>query len=318
MLWQRAGARAESALNFNQIDTLAFWQLVEFTLGHTESKFRWVMSFEGPGESQIDYHPCRYRQSKILFRGPARKVTQGHIAFLGGTETYGKYVPDPFPELVEERVNLPCINLGTVNAGIDAFLAETAVLELCEKADTVVIQTLGAHNMSNRFYSVHPRRNDRFLKASELLKSRYKNVDFTEYAFTRHMLTALRGTSPDRFEAVEKELKTAWVSRMDLLLSNIKARKILLHISTTTASMDEPRIFGPDPLFVDHDMVESLRPQVSEIVNVRVPDALARKTSGMNYPTFEEPAAMQIIGPEVHELIAEKLSAALKKKKPAS
>ncbi len=55
-----------------------------------------------------------------------------------------------------------------------------------------VIQVMGAHNMSNRFYAVHPRRNDRFLRASlGCCKTIYPEVDFTEFNFTRHMLTAL-------------------------------------------------------------------------------------------------------------------------------
>ena len=38
-------------------------------------------------------------------------------------------------------------------------------------ARLTVLQVTGAQNMSNRFYSVHPRRNDRFLKASPLLRA---------------------------------------------------------------------------------------------------------------------------------------------------
>ena len=271
------------------------------------------MSFEGRSESSIDYHPCRYRQSKILFRGPGRKVGKGHIVFIGGTETYGKYVAEPFSELLEDELDVSCINLGAVNAGIDAFLAEPAVLEICNCAETVVVQTLGAHNMSNRFYSVHSRRNDRFLKASALLKAVYKDVDFTEYSFTRHMLSALKLASDDRFSTLESELKTAWSSRMELLLSKITAKKILLHVSTEHSENNEPRIFGPDPLFVDDQMVEKLSGLVDETVSLKIPEPMVRETGGMVFPTFEKPAAMQIIGPEVHELLCEKLLPFLKK-----
>ncbi len=36
---------------------------------------------------------------------------------------------------------------------------------------------MGAQNLSNRFYAVHPRRNDRFLRASTLMKTIFREVD---------------------------------------------------------------------------------------------------------------------------------------------
>ncbi|MEZ5723123.1 MAG: DUF6473 family protein [Paracoccaceae bacterium] len=75
--------------------------------------------------------------------------------------------------------------------------------------------------MSNRFYAVHPRRNDRFLRASNLLKTIYREVDFTEFNFTRHLLTRLKELSEDKFMMVEQELK-AWVARMKTLVSKIE------------------------------------------------------------------------------------------------
>jgi hypothetical protein len=60
----------------------------------------------------------------------------------------------------------------------------------------------GAQNLSNRLYTVHPRRNDRFLRASGILRTIYRDVDFTEFHFTRHMLDHLRCLSEDRFDIV--------------------------------------------------------------------------------------------------------------------
>ncbi len=271
------------------------------------------MSYEGPSEQAIDYHPCRYGKSKVLFRGPERIIRPGHIAFLGGSETYGKYVEDPFSDLLEQNLGRPCINLGAMNAGIDVFLAESAIMEVCKSAETVVVQTLGAHNMSNRFYSVHSRRNDRFLKASVLLKSVYREVDFTEYSFTRHMLSALKKASVDRFETVEAELKTAWLARMALLLSRINCRKVLLHVAADPPPCTDPNAFGTDPLFVDADMVASLSPLVDETVTIGVAQKDVICTDGMIFPQLEEQAASRIIGPAVHNEIADRLMPILQK-----
>jgi len=202
-----------------------------------------------------------------------------------------------------------------MNAGIDVFLSEPAIMDVCKSADTVVVQTPAAHNMSNRFYSVHQRRNDRFLKASVLLETIFREIDFTEFSFTRHMLTALKTASPDRFETVVDELRTAWVARMELLLSKIECRKILVHV-TSEADETDPGVFGVDPLFVDPSMVQKLEDCADEIVVVSAPAKMASSTEGMLFPEFEELAARQIIGPEVHEMVAERLTQVLNRKKP--
>lgn len=275
------------------------------------------MAYEKHGENPIDYHHCRYKKSKIQFRGPKRQERKGGFAFVGGTETYGKYVERPFAELVETATGVPCFNLGAMNAGIDVFLNEEAVLEICDDAACTIVQVMGAQNMSNRFYSVHPRRNDRFLRASTLLQTIYREVDFTEFAFTRHMLGALKKMSPEKFTTVEAELKIAWVARMELFLSRLRTpRKILLWVSDR--SPDAKGLsdrFGGEPLFIDREMMDSLRPHVDDIVQITVPRALALSTDGMKFPPLEENAATQIIGPEVHRQVAEQLTLSLNNKK---
>ena len=124
------------------------------------------MTFETMGSVGLDYLPCRYGHSKLLFRGPRRRLEGAYCIALGGTETYGKYIHTPFPALLEKAIRIPVVNLGLPNAGIDVFLNEAVVLDACNGARATIIQLPGAQNMSNRFYSVHPRRNDRFLQAS--------------------------------------------------------------------------------------------------------------------------------------------------------
>jgi hypothetical protein len=271
------------------------------------------MAYERHGESLIDYHHCRYKQSKIQFRGPKRQVRSGSIAFVGGTETYGKYVERPFSDLVETAMGAPCINLGAINAGIDVFMNEEVVQDICDQSSVAVVQVMGAQNMSNRFYSVHPRRNDRFLRASTLLQTIYREVDFTEFAFTRHMLGTLKKVSPEKFSTVEAELKAAWSARMGLFLSRLKSpKKLLLWVSDRPPELKGlSNNFGGEPLFIDRKMIDGLSPLVDKIVEVTVPRAMARSTEGMLYPPLEENAAIQVIGPQVHTLVAEHLTEAL-------
>jgi predicted Zn-dependent protease len=67
-----------------------------------------------------------------------------------------------------------------MNAGLDAFLHAPQVLALAGAARVTVVQAMGAQALSNRYYRVHPRRNDRFLGPSPALSALFREVDFTE------------------------------------------------------------------------------------------------------------------------------------------
>jgi hypothetical protein len=271
------------------------------------------MAYAFPGEGALDYFPCNYGTSRLTFRGPRRSLDRPYIAFLGGSETYGKYVPDPFPDLVEDQVGYAAINLGCGNAGPDVYLAEPEVLRIAGGAEAVVLQVSGAANLSNRFYSVHPRRNDRFIAASAELRALYREVDFTEFSFTRHMLTSLEAVSKERFEMVAEELRRTWVQRMGALLGQLPDRTLLLWIADAP-----PRPRGQalglkqEPVLVDRGMLGELVPKVRAYVEA-VTSVEARRSSldGMAFAALEALAAAALPGPSVHREVADKLVAAL-------
>lgn len=241
----------------------------------------------------------------MLFRGPRRRLDRPYIAFVGGTETYGKFIEKPFPALVEKAMRQTCVNFGCVNGGIDAFVNDLTIMDICNAADMTVVQVMGANFLSNRFYSVHPRRNDRFLRASTVLQAIYEEVDFSEFSFTRHMLSALYARSPERFDIVVGELRLAWSARMKSMLSQIGPRCILLWFSEEELSdTDWSERSGQlqiDPLFVTKSMVEELRPMVKDIVVVNPSEqALAQGTTGMVYPESQQAVASEMLGVACH------------------
>ena len=266
------------------------------------------MAYEYQGEGALDYFPCRYGTSKLLFRGPRRKLEGDYVAVIGGTETYGKFVETPFPALVEQGLPMPVVNFGYVNAGLDVFLQEPVVLDACANAKVTVIQLIGAQNMSNRFYAVHPRRNDRFLRASTLMKTVFRDVDFTEFHFTRHMLSQMKAHHADRFAILENELKTAWIARMKTLLQKFEGPTVLLWLDDHRAPGRPEDPLGVDPLLVDAEMVAEIRPFATQLVRVTPsPAARMQGTAGMRFAALDEPAAAEMPGPAVHAEIADAL-----------
>ncbi|KMW60568.1 hypothetical protein AIOL_000730 [Candidatus Rhodobacter oscarellae] len=269
------------------------------------------MTYESHGPEVLDYFPCRYGRSKLLFRGPRRRLSGDYVAFLGGIETYGKFVELPFPTLAEHETGVKAVNLGCANVGVDAYLTDKSLLEICANARVTVIQVMGAQNMSNRYYAVHPRRNDRFLRASSLLHKIYAEVDFTEFSFTRHLLSSLAAVSPEKFGMVETELREAWVARMSDLLDQIGGKVVLLWLA------DHAPGEGPidtEPMFIDRDMIARLADRVAETVEiVATPEERAAGFDEMVFGALEQPAAEELLGPVVHRRLALALAPILKR-----
>ncbi len=270
------------------------------------------MSFEALSPGGLDYLPCRYGNSKVLFRGPRRSLDAPFIAFFGGTTTYGKFIPKPFPDCVEDDLGVTCVNFGSVNGGVDVFATDPFLRDITSKAKATVLQITSPRNMSNRFYRVHPRRNDRFVEASPLLRAIFRDVDFAEFNFTNHMLKRLATTSPDRFEPVLEELRTAWVARMRLVLSQIPGKSILLWASAH-APDDIGDDIDADPAFITNAMIEAVKPFATSYVEAVATDEVKSEgTGGMVHSELEAPAARMMLGPRMHEQIAAILAPALR------
>lgn len=267
----------------------------------------------------LSYDPCRYGLSRIYFRGPKRDLDQPYLAFIGGTETFGKFLQVPFPALIEQEIKHPCVNFGCVNGGVDAFVNDPTIMGACRDADLTVVQIMGAHNLSNRFFSVHPRRNDRFLRASSVLQAIYQEVDFADFTFTRHMLGALHEASDERFDIVVSELRAAWLARMRNMLDQIGKRVILLWFSrdelTDVDWHDRETPIAADPLFVSKGMIEELRDKVMDVVTVRPSDkAMSEGTIGMQFPPMQARAASGMLGVRAHIELAEVMSPQIRQK----
>jgi hypothetical protein len=271
------------------------------------------MSFEGQAPN-LDYATCRYGGSPVLFRGPAVPLDGPYTAVIGGSEVYGRYVRDPFCEQVAARTGRRIVNLGVMNAGLDAFLSDEALMELIEGAETVVVQAMGAANLSNRFYSVHPRRNDRYLRHAQAMADAFPGVDFSDFVFTRHMLSTLRASAPAGFDLLLAEMRTAWLARMRLLLGRLPGEKILLWVEHEMAGD-----LGAEPLFVTPDMLQRLDDLLDRVVHCDVTADLDKSAmEGMVYPAIEAPVAERMLTPIAHERIATALVRTLRQTSDAA
>ena len=252
---------------------------------------------------------CRYDGSDLLFRGPRKPLDADFIACLGGSETFGRFIAAPFPDLLEEATGVICVNFGWPNAGVDVLSGDGALLDCAARARLTVIEVPGAVNMSNMYYRVHPRRNDRFLAPSEALRALYPEVDFTEFSFTRHLLGRLRDLSGARFAYIRRELCTLWVAGMRTIIGQIDGPVVLMWFGIRTPDRDDdtPDI-AADPALVSRAMLEALRDKVAAIVEVPFGRADRGADTGGGRRGEDLRAARELLSPGAHRVAATTLA----------
>jgi hypothetical protein len=86
-----------------------------------------------------------------LFRGPIPDLSQPYVACIGGAQTMGRFVQDPYPAQLSTALNVPCLNLGLGGAG-PRFALQPPVLELLQRSRLVVVQVFSGRSASNSRY----------------------------------------------------------------------------------------------------------------------------------------------------------------------
>lgn len=265
------------------------------------------MTYERLESSALDYAPCQYGGSERIFRGPKKYLEEPYIAFLGGSEFFGKYVATPVSERISEQTGNISVNLGQMNCGLDAIIFDPGIVDLANQATVTCLQALPAHNLSNKFYAVHPKRNDRFLRPTPLLEALYPNVDFSDFHFTKHMLLSLRRVSPEKFRVVADELRSIWRARMRLLMAKIATPVILVHLVDRARPSFRTGL-GQEPLFVTQDMVNS----ISNLANSTISYDMTQMhqsygVSDMEFALHEKEAAAELMPAACHNHLADLL-----------
>ncbi len=271
------------------------------------------MHAQTSGRIHPDHPSCRYGGARIAFRGPAKRLKGAYVTFLGGSETYGPYVAAPFPELVELQTGLTCVNLGCRNGGIDSYLSAPSLIDLCSLGAATVIEITGAQNMSNRFYTVDPRYNDRFIRASKLMKSIFYDIDFGKIRTTGQMLSTIARNAEDRIGFLKREIQTAWVARMRTLIRAIDGPTVLLWAADHApfSSADGGTICRP-PLFIDRAMLHAVMDEADHVVEAVIPPGEAAAGFDTIPPVPGDiGAAAGTLGPLAHRRIAAALKPVL-------
>ena len=254
------------------------------------------MAFERLGAGPLGYALCHYGDSRIGFRGPKRSHEEPYVAFIGGTMTFGRNVVHPFADRCELALDMEVVNLGCHAAGPDVFLAEPAFLQIANRAEVTVFQIPGAINLTNKYYQVHALRNDRFLQPTAELRALFPELDYTEFAFTRHLLGRLQQRSPKRFSMVRDAIRARWMEQVGAFLAEMTGPCVVLWAHSLPHG---DGIDGETPL-VSEAMVEAVSEGQAALVDVAV-------DLDRSEPLEEAAVPAGLPGSEAHQAVAEAL-----------
>lgn len=264
----------------------------------------------------------RFGRLGLEFRGPEPDLTAPYIACVGGSETFGKFTELPFPDLLGGLIGRSVVNFGAAGAGPCAFLEDDAVLDALSQAELCIVQVTGAATISNRFFSVRPRRNERIMHVTDELRRLYPGVKLDGIRFTGRLLARLHQLDAAAFVEVEEELKLAWVDRMRRFLGAIETRKMLFWFADRAPEASGDGLAPdcrPAPAFVDARMIGALAGLVEQTVICTVPPE-SGTVLRLDQPILgpEQAARRCAPSPRMHMLGAERLAQFLRPQRGAA
>lgn len=159
-----------------------------------------------------------------------------YIAYIGASQTFGRYCQEPYPSLLGKKLNMGTLNFGIGGKGPTYFLRNKIILEEVNKAELVVIQVLSGRSIGNSVFESR----DGGMHGIRLIDGKKMRSDdiFSQLISGKDK----RGLSREFMENLVKEIRANYVSATIELLKAIRPPKVLLWLSTRTPEYKE--IYG--------------------------------------------------------------------------
>lgn len=214
------------------------------------------MSYQPRDREIVDYQMYSLKDTGLSFRGPEPKSLEENQYFvcIGAAQTYGCFCERPYPKLLEEKLNLPVLNLGVGGAGPYYFLKEKALLPYINKAKFAIVQVMSGRSESNSFFESGggeylTRISDGFRTGAD---DAYQQL--------------LKQNDEKLVKRIVAETRQNWVNNYLKLLQEIKVPKILFWFSIRSPYYQEnynhkgvQGLFGAFPQLVNSTMIKQIR-----------------------------------------------------------
>jgi LPS sulfotransferase NodH len=211
----------------------------------------------------LDYEAYALEGLPHLLRGPkpASLNPGGYGVCIGAAQTYGAFVPSPYPKLLGRALGIDILNLSGGGLGPRYFSESPRLLSLLADAKFVVVQAMSARMMPTSMFTPVDEMN--------LMRMRDGSGENLDAADVWGM--ALKQRTRDEVRALIDEAHDAWSKAMLTIASACQGPKIILWMSERPMHYemdfdDVNKIFGPFPQLVDEKCMHSVSAQFDSVV----------------------------------------------------
>ncbi|MBL8754690.1 MAG: hypothetical protein JNK15_15405, partial [Planctomycetes bacterium] len=188
------------------------------------------------------------------FRGPVPDLGQPFVACVGGAQTFGRFVAEPFPTQLARGLGMPVLNLGLGGAG-PRFAGGPDVLAILSRARAVVVQCFAGRSASNSLFDAGAGRNTgRCLRTGRWLRFE----EFLREVRARDDLGLL--------QRVVHETRDDWAVGMRHIARSLPVPTVLSWLSARTPDYtidwrSDHGVLNTFPQLLDRDVIERVRPE---------------------------------------------------------
>lgn len=220
--------------------------------------------YQGPDWEVVDYHLYqldervldRQENSPLRLRGPRiQDLAKDHyFVCIGAAQTFGRFCPAPYPQVLGKMLGMPGLNLGRGGAGFSFFSNDNAaLLSYINQARFAVVQVMAARSEGNSLFE------------SRGLNYYYRVSDGSGIGCDAAFRELLARRDPRFLKRIVEETRDNWVRSCEELLDQISVPKILFWFSTRKPDYHEDMasdlqgLFGEFPQLVNAPMIGRVR-----------------------------------------------------------
>jgi len=221
----------------------------------------WQPHYELRDHEIVDYPYWELPGSGIQFRGPAVDFDDPSPYFTctGAAQTFGCFVPDPYPGILGRQLGMRGVNLGLGSATPSIFLNDR-LLEVINGGRFLVLQVMAARHESNtRLESL----------GTDLVRDRRNGDVLPAHLAWQRILDDDRAEL-DRYIAESQE---SWVTHYEELLARVTVPVVLFYYSVKAKGTNPPRdaadanaLLEPFPQLVEGDSIDTIAARCDEYV----------------------------------------------------
>lgn len=221
----------------------------------------------------VDYQLYDLAGTKLKFRGPATEISgKDFISCLGAAQTFGCFVEQPYPSLLESELQLPALNLGYGGAGPRFFNRHPELIDIINRGQMAVLQVMSGRSEDNSKFESKGleklvRRSDGKSMSAD---AAWRSVMEVRFAWKRvpfakaQARTVCRHFGNAAARRLLEETRKNWLQSYRELIEAIKVPTVLLWFSKRTPDFIDSyenlhRFMGVYPQLVTREMVDSIR-----------------------------------------------------------